>query len=380
MDDKGNNIVFRPRSAESDDSSDLTTHTQVWDHAGIKISDFETVTDGYFVDTGECAGYNMVNFHKLKRSGILLPITPWKQVYRVTESSEFDYDLQYIGTSYRILTTNAVVPYGQPYTKSEVEENILPHFSYDGSVQAAAARLYNESFDALTFLAELNETIGMFGGIVNRLIGYIKSGRPDNIWLEGRYGWRSLYYDIVGINEALTKLNEKRTRYRSSVGESYSFKTVQNHTWDFGGPGTCDVVITDTVSVSVRGTVVADVFLPNFAFNPLTTAWELITLSFVVNWVISIGEALAALSLVTLANQHYAGGGHHVVVDRHIGVGNMSWDPAWTGSVGGTFTARTEYTSRKDTSVTYIPQLRVNLNALKILDLLALLYQALRKE
>jgi hypothetical protein len=254
-----------------------------------------------------------------------------------------------------------------------------PDLSY--LVQQAAAAIYSRGFDALTFLAELKQLRQMLSGVaskLNNLTRGVSPGRIHNLWLEGRYGWRTLRYDVEDFVEYLGEVNEGRKRFRASRGfdisgsesgyvESTASGLVLGDSTDFSWTG------------SARGTVIADIDVPELAFNPLTTAWEVARLSFVVDWLLNVGQALEATSFLLLSQRHEQAVGYKIEFDlafqrRLSGV---------TGSqiVYGCFadaSARASVTKRDPVSVGVLPHLRLRLDTWKIVDLLALILQRVK--
>lgn len=245
-------------------------------------------------------------------------------------------------------------------------------------VQAVASKIYSQGHDTLTFLAELRQVVSMFRGLVPRIADLIRRGRLDNLWLEGRYGWRTLLYDIEDLNKALISLNvNQRKRYKDRVGTGESWSEIQVIPKS-NNAASWDLVVQSNWDVSIRGAMVADFSPSRFQFNPVTTAWELTRLSFVVDWIVNVGGFLEAMSLLALSSNYAAAVGWKVHCTRSMEIKNVSWNTGYSGEISTTASCEADYVLRIPTSVSKLPQFKLNLDWLKVTDLLALIYQALR--
>jgi hypothetical protein len=251
---------------------------------------------------------------------------------------------------------------------------------FDKYLTAAAARIYSSGWDALTFLAEFGKTVGMFRNLTGRTIDQMQSGRIDEKWLESRYGWRLLIYDIKDIIKAVNSLDEHRMRYRESVGSTKSESFSDTHYY-YSTLYNSETVFTTVAEVGLRGTIVADIEPPKIALNPITTAWELIPYSFVADWFVNVGKYLESMSFLALSHKHYAAAGLSAKVTR-IGTSEVSWvDPSWTASeYSFNSYCVSESTVRNPASVPYSPSIDVNIDATKIADLGALTSQAMLRK
>lgn len=320
-------------------------------------------------------GVDTPHYFKLKRQGKLLPLTLFDQ-----EESKYTgsmtWSLSHSGGYWQSCDWSPVW-----HTLPSIAELHAHGVVYDTdySVQAAAAKIYESGWDALTFIAELRQTLAMFTNLAQRFIAKLRSGKLEDIWLEGRYGWRTLYFDMVDVQDMLSNLDDERKRFRESCGMTFDEQRVHSQAYALGSAGDYDVVWTDTWRVGLRGTVVADVDPPKVQFNPLTTAWEIVRFSFIVDWFLNVGQALAALSFLLISHEYYAAGGIQVALTRETSVGNFRANADWTGAISGSSTATYIWTHREPTSVSLFPLTSVRLDAYKIVDLLALIVQAIRK-
>jgi len=251
-------------------------------------------------------------------------------------------------------------------------------------VQAAASKIYSRGWDGLTFFAELHKTVRMFRGVGKRLIDILISARDkgsinpfSNFWLETRYGWRILIFDIKDINHLLQEWDSKRkNRVKDRVGTS---KTWQ-YTNTLEGAGTAGIyrdVVTEDHSLNVRGAIIADFLPPRITLNPVTTSWELVPFSFVVDWFFGVGQALEAISFA-LQSEYTSGWGVHYTISRSLDY-ELEMVPSVTGDEHSYITEDIEIWKRVPMAVPFQPISQVNLNAFKVIDLLALVAQLLRK-
>lgn len=328
-------------------------------------------------------GVDVPGFRAKQRRGELLPHTYFKQ---------FDCYGSCWGALSTVSTgvTTSIQPLwvadGWQITEEELFGR-LNEFDAQPFVDATAAKIYASGHDTLTFLAELKHVVRMFRGIVPRILQYIRDPKTvgrlgeklGDDYLQGRYGWRTLLYDIEDLNKALKSLSvNKRSRFADRTGTKHNWVEV---TQTVGYATSCDTTytLTDTFEVGLRGSIVADISPPAFAFNPVTTAWELTRLSFVVDWIVNIGQFLESMSFLALSSSYSAAAGYYIRCERKREVTNVAWHSGYSGEriLNGESTAYAVL--RLPTSVSKLPHIEVNLDWLKVGDLLALLRQALSK-
>lgn len=248
--------------------------------------------------------------------------------------------------------------------------------------QGAAAKLYSKGFDALTFGAELGKTAKMFRDVGKSLTKF-SNLRADplavaDLWLQGRYGWRPLINDLQTLEKTVKKFDQSRQRYSAMQGDVIFDNVSSNTDVDEG-----EVVMTwsqnHTVSLSRRGTVVADIYPAKYRTNIYVTAWELVPYSFVVDWMYDVGTAIEAASFLTLASDYTAANGYKMTFTSNESWAVKTWDPSFSGDISQSSTWEAEYVSRKPVSVSSKPQLVNKLNKLKVLDSIALVLQRFKR-
>lgn len=325
-------------------------------------------------------GFDTPDFRKRLGRGELLPFTSWYQFQSQGSATG--------GYTHRYGTANGWSEGNWPYSDSwrvpddsELMSIITDSVDVDFShlCQAAAGKIYSSGHDTLTFLAELHQIRTMFRGLLQRLIDALKSiGKLSDLWLEARYGWRTLVLDLISINDAIVEFDVNRTRYKERTGESHELTRTTQHSW---ADGAATYTFEDTwdIKLSVRGTVIMDIKPPRFGFNPITTAWELVPYSFVIDWFLSIGSWLNSMSALFLATQYAAAGGMHVEATKTCRLIDTAFNPGWSGNYATYGKSTVSLTTRVPSSISQLPFGRINLNEYKILDLLALLRQLVQR-
>lgn len=317
-------------------------------------------------------GYDIDRYHFRRKKGELLPMTPFEK-FTTTSHGLRSYEISY-PTGNSCKGSGHGVSWITNVDSGDLEFIADKYFT-DHYVQAAAARIYENGHDTLTFLVELRKAIDMFKGVLRRLLSILSNF--DNLaksWLEYRYGWRTLYFDVVDIVEVISELNDNRTRFRQNSGNRFHH-TVDTEFLGFEGAfGKCYVTTHDSFDISVRGSVVADIDPPEFRFNLALTAWETVKYSFIVDWIINIGQWLAANSFLSLSDQHSSAAGIKVKLDRTIST-RLELASGCSGWMDVDAAATATYWRRTPTPVSTLPQFNINLDVQKIIDLLAILYR-----
>jgi hypothetical protein len=339
---------------------------------------------------------------RIKR-GELVPYTPFEQTFEEKRSVYNDHFIYSSGSSYYEDYHNG---HGidhdfdkllEKVSALQWKDSVLDSNENDRAyyVQAAAAAIYASGFDALTFAAEFTDVFRLFRRVEPRLVQALtRKGNVDPRWsakkywrkvgndyLEERYGWRLLTYDLIDLSNLITSLRKERfDRYKKRIGsDSFSSAIVsyespsatygnsrRHRRWD----------TTFRMDVGVRGSVCADIIPPSITLDADVTIWEKTKLSFVVDWVINVGQALNALHFLATTTKYTAASGLRFVLDAPISVSGVveSGDVAlW--DVSGTASYRYEYNVRTPTSVPWFPVPKLNLDPLKVIDLISIVSQ-----
>lgn len=346
-------------------------------------------------------GFNTPNYRLRLAKGELIPYTVFRQVEITGRLAVAPFSWTGPSSTWTIRNPGHSTSKAIATTRWKITERELTSTLNFGpsqySLQAAASKIYSDGWDALTFGAELGKTVLMFRNLIKSLTNFLMGlpntpfeldrlvkGRlvsvdqmknvPFSKWLELRYGWRTLLYDMQDFCDYVVDVNDLRKRWNERVGKTDKATVESNHSYTHT-PGTVFLKTIDEKSASYRGSIVADVDPPKLQFNPITTAWELITLSFVIDWFLNIGQWLESLSFLAVERQYVGAVGFEYKLKRTMITTNVvptvgysySWSPSTVYE--GTFTAR------DPSSVSLLPQLAVRLDTFKVLDLVALAIQ-----
>lgn len=198
---------------------------------------------------------------------------------------------------------------------------------------AALANAKTRQMDFLTFYAEWHQTKDLVEGALSRTISRafrlreqmrkrgIKKFSPREFadaWLEYRYGWRILAYDVEDIVKHVSRMHTGFLDRWRGKGEDYLSNTVRNQTsqnrtifFDGGGIGgnmfenVTSVLEKHEIRTSV-GVMIESVMRTYATIDPLITTYELVPYSFVVDWFFNINEYLQAVSPFTDSSILYA--------------------------------------------------------------------------
>lgn len=195
----------------------------------------------------------------------------------------------------------------------------LPPFDedlIDSVVTQAQANAKSAVFDALTFAAEIRQTARLLGSNWNLINNFAaRAARFANKarrskreianafaqkWLEYRYGWLPLVYSSRDAIEALAAKLEKGDIVRGYGSLTTSLDDSDVETTgvpsDSGGEKVTTFLLTG--SRTYRGAAYAEVLSNRLKWgvDPFLTGWELIPYSFIVDWFVSVGTWIQAVS------------------------------------------------------------------------------------
>lgn len=365
-----------------------------WNGGPVTTAFTKSVEHNYMV------GADIPHFHKKLRKGILLPHTAFfqqKAKYAwvsgsyssaINPPSTAWSNIANFGASYQ--SSLCVLPVYPSMTETLFEmakhypgpdKSVLPY-----QLQRAAARVYSQGFDSLTFVSELPKLRRSLQNIavnMKKLYGkfnvkYLSLKEKDSLlketfqeWLRYRYEWRTLLYDVRDLHGAITEFDEKRKIFSERQGTTQS--GVSHKTKTYTGTDhtyVCDLYI--SYEHSLRGAVSGKITPPRMQINPVVTAWELLTWSFILDWAIDVGTAIEALSFAAFSQEYTASHGvsTKLTITQNL-VGTAV--PGKTGSASMSHSGNVEIQTRHPASVTYVPQLtRKMTDPLWLLDLQAL--------
>jgi hypothetical protein len=183
-------------------------------------------------------------------------------------------------------------------------------------VTDTAASLNEATLDLLTTLAELPETVKMVHDVLgfagNKVKAFrtaekqlkkklLKQGVPRSeleatdalasLWLQWRYGIMPVYYTLQDIKNVL------KDKFAAEFVKESKTKNI-DFDLEKGFKGAASCVSSCWMKRRFDPTDKSAQFRRVFGVNPFVTAWELTTLSFVVDWFINVGDVISALSPV----------------------------------------------------------------------------------
>lgn len=250
-------------------------------------------------------------------------------------------------------------------------------------VQNAAGALYGRGFDALTSLAELQKTIDMVTNFGHGLLAWLRKRQSpgadwDKMWMESRYGWRVFIYEMQDIAKAIDDIGKEERIVKEAAGRSHNevfSETIEQS----AGTHSRQLTIETDVDASTRGTVVAKGKLAPITFNPVLTAYELVTFSFVVDWFLDIGQAILATSL-DLLTETQAGASWKIRVTKSCTITSVSWNTDCSGSIDYNSVMIGEFVRRDPCGIPHMPFLKVDLDIDKLRDLLSIFRRILSRQ
>lgn len=361
-----------------------------WNGKWSDVLDTQTMTDqktpGYF---------------RAVREGSTIPVSPMSSFKRVWSLLPGGGELVHRSASSEYRVTYSGYLRG---SLVEAAAPAVPSVDPDIPLQEALSRAQTDAWDVLTFMAEFRSTLELFIGLrgrwerlfdrlASKVISRLRRGKIDRAtaiaeaWVELRYAWRPLYYDMLAMNEALQRLGDGvdepiRRAWATREGSSSNSAVLRNTTIQgpngLGGIASFDMITNcQTVTTVTAHAAVAIRVRTTDALmvDPLVTAWELVTWSFVFDWFVTVGSMLSAFSPWAAGSVLWSTVSLKTET-QYVSTYQLGRTPGYT-HVSGEMTPASRY--KTDTSYERLlrnptPTLAidVNLDSLKILDLLAL--------
>lgn len=205
-----------------------------------------------------------------------------------------------------------------PQMKKSIGEPVLdPGFleKRTGLITQTVAEANSGTYDLLTELAELPETVKYMYGLVGDAARAAKAAKSReveilrlakrkgmtviqiadavaSVWMQFRYAISPIVYSLEDIQVTLESFKRLFARYRSREVSEVNLGPDEDSFWD-------SVTIKSTHRCLIKRSYspehLVDALLQVLKLNPVTTAWELVPLSFVVDWFLNIGDLLGAL-------------------------------------------------------------------------------------
>lgn len=278
---------------------------------------------------GHYSGVKTPGWRKLIAAGKIVPLQPYTRYDELSSQSGRRRLVWKAGPRPDCLRIAEIASCGIfedfGYLPSEAElQSIADKYSTIGErlLQSAASDITSD-FDALTFLAELRQVKGMFLSLAPRMIKQLLAKPPHkaaaDAWLQWQMGWKPFISDVRSIVDIIHNpkgASRNRKTKRTSVRDEIPINVTkvlpngEKHT----------VTGSSRYSVDIRATVIADLsaFANNAYINPISTAWELIPYSFLVDYFVGIGNWIKANSLVLAGVNYTASVGYSVTLERTL--------------------------------------------------------------
>lgn len=199
-------------------------------------------------------------------------------------------------------------------------------------------------------------------------------------WLELRYGWTPLMYEVQGAIELLEEKilgGKLAMSYRKSTKVSYTDNsTVRVSGIDFAHNATMNDHV--TISCLIKPDCPTRIILSQLGFdNPALIAYELMPYSFVVDWFYNIGDYLQSQTALAGLSVDYFSITKTRYIQDEITVSQN--DPSYPGSEPSSPGKHTYFSKRKrrDLGIPLppMPTLGVNMDWKRLLDSLAMMKQ-----
>jgi hypothetical protein len=202
-------------------------------------------------------------------------------------------------------------------------------------------------------------------------------------WLEWRYGWRNLGFDIQDCATAFNQPKRQFVSGRSGLGGPQTVTTSTGVIpWETSGIPHTDLQFEKTTQLdtSYRANFIGKyrVESVNGLLSPSVTSWEEIPLSWVADWFVTAGAAIAAWVVLSSLEQYYCSLGlkRQVTVDARITAAVLRGADCPYSNPEGHGSALTWKLTKlrwPHSVPSLTPQFRVRLNSERWLDALSLL-------
>lgn len=261
--------------------------------ANVDMIDDE-VTDGYYrlVKEGRLLPINPLSMSSSERSGGMCAYAYWR--YARSQLGAY--------TRYDAWVNTLARP-------APVASHLSNPISSQALLTEAISKWRSQGFDMLTFMAELRKTQDMIVGANHRfrqvssdIMAVLRRRNTRfrdmsevsdaflHLWMEGRYGWRLLYYDLLSIQDAVSENFETLSRYNASESVTQESTSPWSSHYFYRWR-----TVTTTVH-SARAGVIGSMNMGRVSFDPIVTAYEVIPYTIVLDWLIGLSSTLRAAS------------------------------------------------------------------------------------
>lgn len=219
-----------------------------------------------------------------------------------------------------LVYTNVSGTFALDNVKDSLFDLISPEFEYDtGLITSVLAEANSGTYDLLTEIAELPETLKYLISLLKDFASAYKAVRKKEVeikklfaskkqtkrtareladalaslWLQFRYALSPIGYSIEDIINTLEEYKRVFAKYRDKVTLSPDVDAPDGY-----------VVVNNSLSLTHRCIIkrsfspedIVDALLSILKLNPLSTAYELIPLSFVLDWFVNIGDYITSMT------------------------------------------------------------------------------------
>lgn len=328
------------------------------------------------VDKEVWRGEKTPHFLKRKRRGDLIPYTNWVKTTQVGNWSS-SYIIQWKSGFVCGSTTARPQSYtvgGDAFSFPKIDEAELDSWiesvdvNVDALVAGAASDCYSKGADMLTILVEFRK----LGPDLVRLAKRVRKHKPDHHGTgtaEANFGWGNTIRDLVDIIQTFNRLGE--TPYKmvtGRAGTSLSASEPYSSTYANAYYSTSWIGNT-TYNASFRGSCCAKYTPPAARTNILTTAWEVIPWSWLVDYVIGVGQYLEQQSLLAVSQGLTTARGLMVSATRQAAL-DTTWLGGYTGTIYGAGVHTITKTMRVRVDPPKYPEIKVRAADLDLVRLL----------
>lgn len=261
------------------------------------------------------------DYHKRRRNNEILPVLPLEMTTIETTRSSGGFHAKYTGPTGATRDNYCFGPFADQNLVTEVPP--APSVNKAALLQEATAKAVTAGWDMGTSAAELTKTLRMVAGAKQSIIRFLNRAVVDlarnpkrlrsygqavdeiaRLWMESRYGWRILGYEIESVEKAVKTIAEgtdsrfsRFTTFERTVEQSVQHFEDRSLRHDGGVSGTFfskDVSLHLIQYREVRCGVGVDVLSTAGFVSPVVTAWELVPFSFIIDWFVNIDDLLTS--------------------------------------------------------------------------------------
>lgn len=396
---------MRERSTSEGSLTENTEHWTNYNSSGTQIGDYLSYSGHTYLKVVK--DVVTPHFRALQECGGFLPINPFEiATTKVLRQAGSGWE----GISGGSYWTGKYCP--GSFSETLVSPGINTSLS-DAAVLSAAGNAASSQFDALTWIAEMQDSVETLAEIgrrfgratelmaeearnlaqIARLAKYPKRllkflGNPrvawdqfSDLWLLGRYGVRPIVYDFYNASKALEAIAKGSSIIRGSGRQVESV----NLSYDGGyhSAGTTSYRWTErlTMTRTYRGRAYVRFSSPNAAavqFNPLVTAWELTPYSFIIDWFCDIGSWVSTLSPQMNGDFLGLSLSIHTVI-THVSEYDETTNAPTSGSFGPAIQTKEIDSYTREPATVPFPPLLPRLSIPKLVDLLTIFLSGKRK-